>query len=273
MATIFSDALLDHFATKFSLSIEDVTEALREFVLGETPKPKAPPQKLSPRETKQTSITDFTTKEAKSPEEIKRPKKVGKEEIHYCERMLKGKGYTCGSEEATKERGKKARRTAKRFIEMDGKKVWVCGTEKSGCYKSFKNEACKAEARPKTIPEKKQLTQAEIKAKVLGKHVKTGTTYVKTIVAGEQIWYDPETGYVVNKELGKVYSKVRETPDGRVLVDLTEGDKKILDARDIPFVDKKDDEDDISEDAEAEEGDVEAEISDDAEDDDDPEDE
>jgi len=179
----------------------------------------------------------------KKEENTKKPLKLESrdtETIHYCENIQRGKQYACGSEEMAKEKGVKNRKRATKFIEINGKKSWYCGTEKSGCYKSAKGAAEKAEQKNQVLdnvntsaPKK---SEVEIKSKVLDNSRRVKLRCKKMILNGKNIYFDPELLYVANEVTKQVYGKL--SLDKKTIEDLTE-DINFLDKNDIPFEEKK----------------------------------
>jgi len=233
--SIFTYEFVGHLSKVLEVKEEAVEKALEQFVVSKNsaasiPKNSIPKkdssEELKPKPTKIIKLADRDT-----------------EEVHYCENIQRGKQYACGSAELAKERGVKSRKRATKFIEVNGKKSWYCGTEKSGCYKSAKGAAEKAEQKSQTeskvtskssVPKK---SEAEVKSKVLenSRRVKLGCK--KIYVDGKTVYCDPELRYVACKETKKVYGKL--SLDKKMIENLTPEDEEFLDKNGILFEQKE----------------------------------
>ncbi len=162
MTHLLNPDLLNHIATQLCLPLDKVKDVLDSFVPCTTqiiPKQVIPARSHNDNSSipttklkEQEPTTPITqTNGTKPPTEVQAPKltlkpiktTTPKTQKQTCDRVPKGKTDPCG-------------KGAKRFINIDGKEMWYCGTENSGCFKTMLAES-------KKLDELKTLKQPKIK--------------------------------------------------------------------------------------------------------------
>lgn len=203
MSQFFSSDLLEHMSAELGCNVEDITNAFKTFIL--------PAEESKVVEPKKKNIPSKTS-ESRGKKVQSKIKNFG-DEKHTCARIpvrKNGEKGPCG-------------KNAKNQVEIDGKMVWYCGTEKSGCYKSIlgalkrnektsdHDEEDEGNVSVKKAPKGKNLTDnkstSDSKAKSLINSVVSSKKIMprKMRIGDNVIYVDHESKVVFDRETQEAY--------------------------------------------------------------------
>ncbi len=211
----FAQLLVSHLSEQLEVTEEAVVNALNSFCVGDKE------QKVEPQQSKQKAITKKTPPSTKGATNVKKATEI----THTCERIKKGQKTECG-------------KPAKRSLFQNGKEVWFCGTDNTGCYKieSNKTETSKQKEDKTGVVDRKekseQKTQALIKS-VVDKQINREEN-TKTIIAipkkvnGKIVYMDKTRRILIHKETQSGYGIL--DVDNKTILELDQESKRWLES-------------------------------------------
>ena len=253
----FTKNLAKHISLTLNLNVElsELEEAIDSFGISERSE-----QQLSEREE-----SNECKKKSKVISNVKLPKTKNvskeKEEVKTCERTKRGQKKPCG-------------KPAKKFIESEGEKIWLCGTEKTGCYPVKLNEMKKVNEKKVQEKMRKSVLNSDSKVNVSENKKPIGNVFDKMVKLtkkpmisvistedenGNQVWIEKEKRYLFNKETSEIYGKLSEE-GGRL--ELNDEDVKWIEGHNLNISSKLRSIDNDNDDNEEEEEEEEEESSD-----------
>jgi hypothetical protein len=201
--SLFTQTLVDHLAKELSVKDTDIYDALDSFCGVENAE-KDSKKDISVKKSKGTSVSSIT--KIKIPEnkktELKTTKKSSdkpEKDKHFCQRIKRGQTDECG-------------KNATRSLQIRGKTMWLCGSEKSCCYfAELKNQASASvsEGQNKNLSKNKKNDSAT--KKVTKEPPKKPTSILETVLQQKRI----DTISVQTKKHGKLNMEKNK----RLLVD------------------------------------------------------